>query len=282
MATKSAYNSITIRAANTGLRLKCADDDFLDSLRSHYSGFLDDGPADFSLEVDVDRDAPEISSPLETSADPDGARLGGSISGRISMSGGEGDVSLPADPIALDGLIRMLFGNLLLRRGGALIHSSCVVSRDAAWVFFGPSESGKSTIVSLCPGACVVADELTALTTDVLTGVHTAHSTPFGGKWRPAAWSPPAALAALFSPVKDRTVRFERIPPAAAAGLLIPNIVLHPGIDPSAPAAALDFSALLAESLPFFKMEFALSTNIMEAVNGLADSGLAAPTRGMA
>jgi hypothetical protein len=66
---------------------------------------------------------------------------------------------------AFENCFRALVSYRLLDLGGAVLHSSGVVDGDRAWVFFGHSGAGKTTIArrSLAEGRTVLSDDINAL-----------------------------------------------------------------------------------------------------------------------
>ena len=67
-------------------------------------------------------------------------------------------------PAAFENFFRVLTAYRLLSRGGALLHSAAIVSDGEAFLFFGPSGAGKTTIsrLALRAGAHVLSDDLNA------------------------------------------------------------------------------------------------------------------------
>lgn len=66
-----------------------------------------------------------------------------------------------------DGLfnfLRYLLPRELLQKNSVLFHSSCVVDeRNGAYLFFGPSGAGKTTLSQLCQGGNVLGDDMNLL-----------------------------------------------------------------------------------------------------------------------
>ncbi|MCZ6727759.1 MAG: hypothetical protein O7A98_10475 [Acidobacteria bacterium] len=77
---------------------------------------------------------------------------------------------------------RILVAYRLLELGGVVLHSSGVVSAGKAWVFFGHSGAGKTTIArrSLSTGRTVLSDDINALFIDDC--VTYAAKMPFAGE----------------------------------------------------------------------------------------------------
>jgi hypothetical protein len=89
------------------------------------------------------------------------------------------------------------------------VHSAGLVRDDLAYLFFGHSGSGKTTVSLLSPDAIVLSDDLVALRP--VEGNWMAYATPF---WNPTQARPnpyAAPLAGLFRLVQDQRVWLEDI-----------------------------------------------------------------------
>lgn len=66
----------------------------------------------------------------------------------------------------LENFFRVLVAYRLLDRGGVLLHSAGVVDGDRAWLFFGPSNAGKTTATRLSARGrrAILSDDLNAVT----------------------------------------------------------------------------------------------------------------------
>ena len=69
---------------------------------------------------------------------------------------------------ALDNLARYLVARIAIEEGGVALHGAAVLHRGRAFVFAGPSRSGKSTAVDLSPGTQSLGDDFAVV---VPTGV---------------------------------------------------------------------------------------------------------------
>lgn len=68
------------------------------------------------------------------------------------------------DEIALKHGLMTLFSAFIVHHGwGLMIHSSCVVSDDKAYLFAGPSGAGKSTVAMLSKPREILSDEATLI-----------------------------------------------------------------------------------------------------------------------
>lgn len=135
---------------------------------------------------------------------------------------------------AFENLLRLVVAYRLLARGGVLLHSAGVVVDGRAWVLFGRSGAGKSTICALAAeaGLDVLSDELNLLWVRDDGGVE-VESLPFAGDFgqrcRPRVRFPLAGLLQLAK--GDRETRSSLPLIRGVAGLLAcaPVVNADPG-----------------------------------------------------
>lgn len=87
------------------------------------------------------------------------------------------DDSQEAIDFALRNAIKQIFLVRLVHRGGLALHAASVVVKQQAFVFFGPSGVGKTTLCRAHERSEVLNDELTVITPDRLV-----HRTPYFGE----------------------------------------------------------------------------------------------------
>jgi len=82
--------------------------------------------------------------------------------GWFNLTRGEGELVLrpKGNP---ENYLRHLYGYRCLDHNALLLHAGGVIRNEAAYVFFGPSTSGKSTAISLSSGSAVLSDDIVLL-----------------------------------------------------------------------------------------------------------------------
>ncbi len=60
---------------------------------------------------------------------------------------------------AVPNLLRSIYSVLVIRNGGLVLHASGILRGDKAYIFFGPSESGKSTVANLSSDFTILDDD---------------------------------------------------------------------------------------------------------------------------
>lgn len=120
---------------------------------------------------------------------------------------------------AMENHLRWMVADLALDRSGFVLHSAAVVVGGEAYVFFGHSGAGKSTVASLSDGA-LLSDDLVLL--QKIRDSWSAATTPFAGTF-PQAFKTAGnyPIAGLYLLKKSTTVEVRLLPGGLAAGALL-------------------------------------------------------------
>lgn len=103
-------------------------------------------------------------------------------------------------------LINLYSAWLIHRRAGLLIHSSCVVVDNRAWMFAGPSGAGKSTVADLSIPRPILSDEATLLLFEP-DGSITIYDSPFRSEMEEACELPSSPLAGIHFLIQSQDVQ---------------------------------------------------------------------------
>lgn len=241
----------TLDIAGVGCGLACSDPEFSDLLVERYDGFLDDGPAELRIEIDIAHPSPAGHEGLDAYA-----RVGGDA-GHITVDGIDfhgvfdetaqrGHIVQPREPAALEALLTAVYAARLLREGGCLLHAAAIVRDGAAYVFYGPSGSGKTTVSDLI-GTGVISDEI-AVIRPADTGW-----TVSGVPWRGSRTTAP--LGAFCRLRQSLETRFEPLSSARAVRSLL-ACAFFTRVDAHETQAFLDTTAAMLARVPIWDMQF--------------------------
>lgn len=126
-------------------------------------------------------------------------------------------------PNSLENCLRACFAILLAWRGNILLHAAGILRNGAVYIFFGPSEAGKSTIATLTNGGTALNDESIILS--MQEDKPKAQGTPFWGDLQylnsRSSWFP---VAGLFRIHKAQSVHLEEMPPSFVVAEILANI----------------------------------------------------------
>jgi hypothetical protein len=124
---------------------------------------------------------------------------------------------------ALDSLLRMLLSWALLREEGFLLHAATVMRNGRAYVFFGRSGAGKSTVASLSPADSVMTDEISLLKR--VNGEWRAFGTPFWGEFRADGANRSAPVAGMYRLLQSPNDGIETLGRADLLKALLPCVL---------------------------------------------------------
>lgn len=201
--------------------------------------------------------------------------------GRIDERAGTGHLTLSSrQPVEdVDYFLRVGAALLLYQLGGLMFHAAGIVRAGRAYLFFGYSGSGKTTVsrLSQAQGDTVLNDDLLFLLPPVpdQPGQWTVHSTPF---WNPTQVQPDrtgsAPLAALFRLVQAKQVFTSPMPAGQAVAEIMTSVPVL-GLDPERSLGALARSRRLSQDLPVHHLHFLPDDSFWPVV--LAAAGATVP-----
>ncbi len=155
---------------------------------------------------------------------------------------------------ALENYLRWVVADLSMDRGGFVLHAAGIVRDSRAFIFFGHSGAGKSTIAELSQGHQILSDDLVILfKTDQ---GFSATTTPFWGAYPQACKDtglyPVAGVFQLYQSDRTDVVRLAKAP---AAGLILSCCPFVS--DPARRAHnLLNLIGDLCRALPVYRLEF--------------------------
>lgn len=158
-------------------------------------------------------------------------------------------VTLPED-FYLDLFLRVVYSHHLLKKNGFFLHASGLVMDEKAYIFFGPPQSGKSTILKLLESDSLLADELVAFRDE---GKIYIYGTPF--HQGTAARLLVGQVAGLFQLIKSDTDRVESLGQIELVRELFKNIEFG-GLLPAAGPGLLNLVGRISQKIPGYKLYF--------------------------
>jgi hypothetical protein len=154
---------------------------------------------------------------------------------------------------ALDSLLRILLTMVLLPQRGFLLHGATVVRDGRAYVFFGRSGAGKSTVASLSPEGSVLTDEISLVR--YANGCWQAHGTPFWGEFRAAGINRLFPIAGLYLLKQAKDDRVEAFSLKQALRALLPCVLFF-ATERRAHETLLHTLMGLIEEIPCHRLHF--------------------------
>jgi hypothetical protein len=154
---------------------------------------------------------------------------------------------------ALDSLLRILLTMVLLPQRGFLLHGATVVRDGRAYIFFGRSGAGKSTVASLSPEGSVLTDEISLVRYS--NGCWQAHGTPFWGEFRAAGINRLFPIAGLYLLKQAKDDRAEPLSLKQGLRALLPCVLFFTA-EKRAHETLLHTLMGLIEEIPCHRLHF--------------------------
>ncbi|HKZ34575.1 MAG TPA: hypothetical protein VJ179_01750, partial [Patescibacteria group bacterium] len=123
--------------------------------------------------------------------------------------------------LRLNFYLKMLFGRVLLEKGGVLLHASAIRKGEKVHIFVGKNRSGKSTLARLSRQQ-IIADDAIAVRQG--GGKQCAYALPFYEKGKTTHWPKRCAIAGLYMIHKDRKTEYISVSPREAVSQLLPFV----------------------------------------------------------
>jgi hypothetical protein len=164
---------------------------------------------------------------------------------------------------ALDSLLRILLTMVLLPQRGFLLHGATVVRDGRAYIFFGRSGAGKSTVASLSPEGSVLTDEISLVRYS--KGCWQAHGTPFWGEFRAAGINRLFPIAGLYLLKQSKDDRAEPLSVKESLRALL-SCVLFFTAEKRAHETLLHTLMGLIEEIPCHRLHFRRNAEFWKVV----------------
>lgn len=273
MKSKYEYRS-TLSVANVCVTVRCQKKNLFDQLRKRYQAFLSSGEPRLSVDINIDENCGPY---LHTDRNPiykEGSLIFVDEGFRGNIDVKAGSAQLWVSPFetmeAVEYFLRAIYALLFFQAGGMLFHGAGIIHNHRAYLFFGHSGSGKTTIARFSADDVILNDDLVVLMPEPINSSSTreswmVYSTPF---WNPTQISPTLAgapLVGMFNLKQDKDVYLEQMSQGQALAEIVSNIPLIP-LDGTKNEIILERCLRLQFSVPVFRLHFLPNTSFWRVV----------------
>lgn len=162
----AASAAFTIDIAGRRVRIVCDNTALLRQVEQYYHVFADVSGSHAhlvaSFVLDFDEQSPVVAFHQIAFDHRTGTLAAPYSQGTIDVEAGHAALVLDgrAPLVGIEYSLRVIYALLIFHTGGLLLHSAAIVRQDQAFVFFGPSGVGKTTVSRLSPNDIVLNDDL--------------------------------------------------------------------------------------------------------------------------
>lgn len=260
-------NPLLLEIAGLRVRIDGLTEDLHAVLTVRFRDFLkEDGRGAFTVHIHHD-----LESPAFTHASPgftfDEGRVFFDLPGYVGFidparaAGLRIASNTPA--VGVDYFLRIVIALLAYQAGGLMVHGAGIVRGDRAFLFFGRSGSGKSTVARNSPADLVLNDDLVVLVPG--NGGWCAHGTPFTNPTQTPPSPDSAPLSALLQLVHSPRVYAIPLRGGQAVAALLASVpVLN-----SSPAPPFDRCRDILATVPAYTLHLLPDASFWPVVEAL-------------
>lgn len=248
---------LKIEVADIVASLRLNDPSFFQELKKTFSKFLSTKSADIDLKINLvdNLKAQESSIPGLYFYGKEAIVKGSNFLGRMDLSKKKGEINiLPSYAReSLASFLRIIYNILLTREGDLVLHACGIVKDNRAYIFFGPSQSGKSTVAHLSKGYTILSDDL--IVVKRVNGSCKVFGIPYWDRLKESQGKKGVfEIAGLFKLVKDNKTYLKRL--SYSQGLA--EVLTLPGIPKGYQPIdkLLNISSRLIREAPCYELHF--------------------------
>ncbi len=256
--------------AGLGFEITCNDPALLAYLADRYAAFTDPSKDNFFVSIQVVSHSGNLIdlSGLISFSDREMHFTGPEVEGLIDLDRMRANLNFSSQYAfqVVDYFLRVVLAAAVFKAGGMMLHAAGIVRRGLAYLFFGHSGSGKTTVSRLSNAELVLNDDLVVLM-PAGRGWQ-VYGTPF---WNPTQVQPnsdSAGLMGFFRLIQDKRVYLESMATSQAIAEMIANIPVLPA-DPGHNFELLSRIQSLVREFPCYRLHFLPDASFWQVIETL-------------
>jgi hypothetical protein len=164
----------------------------------------------------------------------------------------------------LNNILRLLLSVILPQWNGLLLHATGVVHKNKAFLFPGPSDTGKTTIAKLLQHETKILADDTVIIREI-NDCFFAFQTPFNQETGTKERQKPAKICQIYFPEKSHQNKFIIIPPLESLEKFARNIIWFETMSPQR-ADLLTLGTKIIKKIPCYRMKFTLNNTFWKKI----------------
>jgi len=261
-------SEFSLAITDINVRVHCNNEKLADILSERYREFQSRSAIAFSAKIDwVGQDS--HTSILDQTITFQGGILrftAPGYDGFIDEKKGEGTLRFSStQPVEeIDYYLRVIFALMAYANNGVLMHTAGIVRRGYAYLFFGHSGSGKTTVCRVSSGDyTIINDDLVLLLPE--GNSWRAYGTPFSNptQVKPSAISAP--VASMYWLTQSKNVAVSNLSASQAIAAMIANVPIIPK-DPNRSVHLIDILSKIQKDIPIQELHFLPDNSFWEII----------------
>ncbi len=261
-------NFITLSIADYNVQFAIPKQELFNVIIDKYSVYISTSKPDFFIDVEIVRKENYRLEDVSVMNNSDfyffAIAPGSEIELNLNLK--KGTVKLLNITKIFDIALRIIYSRLLTDYNGFLVHSAAIKKEDKGYLFYGPSDAGKTTISKISDkfGLDILSDELSAVRK--IHGEYFLYATPFWGEFNGTYRSDRVKLESLIKPIKSNKLKLHRIHETEFISSFL-GTLLNFCNDSFINNIYLNNVSDLGNQVKGYNLEFKKDDNIWEAIN---------------
>ncbi len=261
--------SLTLTIGGISVRVESKNTTFLHDLSRYYPHFVDHQSCHITANIHLTHQTLPFSDDIVVTNENNVYTIdGGEFKGKFSQKSSKAKFTMRAEASLFDSFLRVFYSIILTQHDGFLVHAAGLGKNGQAYLFAGPSESGKTTTASVAGDFTVLNDELVLVKKQ--SDTFYLHATPFNGNYDRPIENSSAPLKGFFFLDKQLKKGFEPVDKAQCLVQLLGCIFFFDP-DPQANQRILNLSHQLVSQFDGYKINILSREHLGELVNEITE-----------